>query len=145
VQEPRRPPFSVAAALRPPLDPVLALGELAVSFSTSLCFRFVFYCPQSTKRRTPARSGHGAAVTLPTPAGHSPLFPSICSGPFNRDPTVNIEGYPFGRAFCKRTPLLFKDLTCSPKRNFKNTFSDFEDVNSVLCSKYAFSKLQFYH
>ena len=57
-----RPPFSVAGVLRPPRDPVLALGEFAVSSTTPRCFRFFFSCPKARTPRTSANSGHGAAA-----------------------------------------------------------------------------------
>ena len=60
----RRPPFSVAAALRPPIDPVLALGKIAVSFFTPLCPWFIIYCPKSLEPWTLANSSHGAAVVI---------------------------------------------------------------------------------
>jgi hypothetical protein len=53
-----------------------------------------------------AISGHGAATQPSSPVGAPPPFSLFKSGPFGSDPTVQIDGYPFGGDFAKE-PLGF--------------------------------------
>ena len=75
LQEPCRPPFSIASSPEPLLDFILALGKSASSSSTPWCNRFAFYRPKSLKPRAQANFGHGAAVTLSNSGRPTPLSP----------------------------------------------------------------------
>jgi hypothetical protein len=139
LQEPRRPPFSVAAALRPLLDFILALGKVAVSFSTPLCLWFIFSCPKTPSQRAPTDSGNGAAVGFPN-FGQPSLLPNsnLISAVQSRSNGPNQE-IPLRPNLLQKEPLVFKESTRGPKRTFKNMFSYFEDVFSFIQIQNTFS------
>ena len=90
---------------------------------------------------TPTKSGHGAAAGTPNSGRLAPFpHPDLISAVQSQSDGPNKE-IPLQPRLLQKSPLVFKVPTRSPKCTSENTFSDFEDVNSVLRFKIRFQEI----
>ena len=140
-----RPPIAVASPSRPRFVADSCLGEFALSSRASQCFYLALYRFLASAWPTPAKVGHGAAVSCSTLAGRflSPPPPRSNLGPWFAIQRPSSKDTPSAGCFAEN-PLRFLKYKPAVRLRFRCLrFLSSETYFQPRRSETAFPDLQF--